>query len=127
MLTKDQEARKLAALHYEIEPDMMQIFRLSAGAEAEAKPEEPIKLLEVNQGTVATGIMPLKFDPLPSRDIHYATVIVEITPEEFAKLQARELTLPHGWVVGDLLPRPAVKLDEHAARVDPGLRTPGPG
>jgi hypothetical protein len=106
MLNKDEEARKLAEIHYQIEPEMQQIFRLTSGLGRETLPEEPIKLLEVSDSTIPTGIMPLWFGPLPERGIHFRVVIIEITPEEFNKLQKQELQLPNGWAIGDLLPKP---------------------
>jgi hypothetical protein len=105
MPTKDETARKIAEIHYQIEDGMVQIFRITAGAEAEEQPNEPVKLLEVNEGTIAGGVMPLRFGPIPARGIHFPSVIVEITPEEFEKIRTNELQLPPGWAVGDLLPK----------------------
>ncbi len=108
MTTKDEEARKLAEAHYEVEPGMTRIFRLIGDPNAKARPDEPIKLLEVNENSVPVGIMPLGFGPAPSYGIHYPSIIVEVTPEEFEKIRADELALPHGWTVGDMFPRPVV-------------------
>jgi hypothetical protein len=108
MTTKDEEARKLAEVHYEVEPGMIRIFRLIGDVDAEARAEEPIKLLEVNENTVPVGIMPLGFGPSPSHGIHHLSVIVEVTPDEYDKIRANELTLPDGWKVGELFPKPAV-------------------
>jgi hypothetical protein len=108
MDTKDEEARRLADSHYEVEPGISQIYRVTTSEELEAMDEEPIKLLEVNEFTIPSGIMPLKFGPLPSRGIHFRSIIIEVTPEEFRKIRTRELTLPAGWSVGELLPRPVV-------------------
>jgi hypothetical protein len=108
MTTKDEEARKLAEAHYEVEPGMTHVFRLIGDIHAETRAEEPIKLLEVNEKSVPVGIMPLGFGPAPAHGIHYPSIIVEVTPEEFEKIRADELTLPHGWTVGDLYERPVV-------------------
>jgi hypothetical protein len=108
MPTKDETARNIADIHYQIEDGITQIYRITSGAEAEERPNEPVKLLEVHEGTIPAGIMPLRFGPIPSRGIHYPSVIVEITPDEFAKVQARELKLPKGWTLGDLIPRATV-------------------
>lgn len=105
MSDKDEEARHLAAAHYTVEPGITLIFRLLASATAERKPYEPIKLLEVNEYTIPVGIMPLGFGPAPAHGIHFPSVIVEVTPEEFAKIEADELSLPEGWTVGELLPK----------------------
>lgn len=107
MVTKDEGARILAEAHYRVEPGITRIFRLSGTAEAESCPDEPIKLLEVNESSIPSGIMPLRFDAAPGRGIHWPSVIVEVTPAEFEKIRSRELALPDGWNIGDLLPKPA--------------------
>jgi len=66
MTDKEQEARRLAEAHYEMEAGVTQIFRLEGSADAEVRPDEPIKLLEVNEYTIASGIMPLHFGPAPA-------------------------------------------------------------
>jgi hypothetical protein len=109
---KDAEARKLAAAHYEVEVGITQIFRLTGTAEAEGLPDEPIKLLEVNENTIPAGIMPLGFGPAPTHGIHYPSVIVEVTPDEFQRIQSKELVLPKGWTISDLVPRPPGKNGE---------------
>lgn len=107
MPNKDEEAKLLAEAHYGVEPGIARIFRITASAEAEARPNEPIKLLEVNEFTAATGVMPLHFGPAPTSGIHFPSIIVEVTPEEFSKIESLELPLPNGWRVGDLVPKPA--------------------
>jgi hypothetical protein len=105
--TKDEAARRLAELHYEIEPYLTYIHRLVAPPEAEARAEEPVKLLEVSESTTPSGITPLGFPPYPDDDIHHAAVIVEVTPGEFEQVIAGRLPLPDRWVVGEHLPRTA--------------------
>ena len=83
---------------------MTQIFRIMGSAEAEVLPNEPIKLLEVNENTIPVGIMPLGFGPAPTYGIHYPSVIVEVTPDEYERIQSKELALPHGWTVSDSSP-----------------------
>ena len=101
------EARKLAEAHYRVEAGITRIFRIAGTPETESRPSEPIKLLEVSQSTIPSGVMPLQFGPAPASGIHYPSVIVEVTPEEFQRIQTQELALPEGWTVGELLPRPA--------------------
>ena len=106
MLTKDEVARNLARRHYQVEDGISTIIRINGNAEAEFCPNEPIKLLEVNANTVPSGVMPLQFGPAPDAGIDYASVIVEVTPEEFRKIQSRELKLPTGWNLGEVISRP---------------------
>ena len=105
MPTKEEEALELARKHYQIETGLTQIFRVAGSADAEGRPREPIKLLEVNENTVPSGIMPIQFGPSPASGLSYSSIIIEVTPDEFRKLQDRQLELPHGWTIGDAIPR----------------------
>ena len=107
MPDKELEARRLADAHYQIEDGITHIFRLYSAGHVETRPNEPIKLLEVNRNTIPSGVMPLQFGPQPSSGFHFPSVIVEVTPEEFDMIQAHQLPLPNGWTVGTELPRPA--------------------
>lgn len=105
MRTKDEEAKDLAQKHYQIEPGLTEVFRITAAPDAEDRPSEPIKLLEVNENTVPSGILPIQFGPSPASGLHYSTVIVEVTPDEYMQIRNAELALPDGWTVGDRIPR----------------------
>lgn len=105
MPTKDEEALALAQTHYQVEESLTHVFRILGESAAEAMPTEPIKLLEVNENTVPSGILPLHFGPSPASGLHYPIVILEVTPEEYGRIQSAELTLPHGWWIGDRIPR----------------------
>ena len=106
MPSKDEEARYLAGRHYEIEMGLSEVFRVIGPGDAELQASEPIKLLEVNEGTISTGILPIGFGPSPASGLHHSTIIVEVTPEEYQRIRSNELPLPHGWTIGDLIPRP---------------------
>ena len=103
---KARVAKDLAKRHYESETGLTKIIRLSGGAEVEVTALEPIKLLEVNENTFASGIRPLQFGPAPASGVMFPSVIVEVTPDEFNKIQTEELKLPRGWVLGEELPKP---------------------
>ena len=111
MATKDEEATSLAEVHYQIEDGLSGVYRVFGSASAEQSPSEPIKLLEVNANTVASGIMPIGFGPSPESGLHYPTIIVEVTPDEYSRLQTDDLRLPHGWTIGALIPRPSTYQD----------------
>jgi len=53
--------------------------------------------------TTEAGIMPIAMTADPSRRVNYASVVIEITPEEFERLKSGELQLPQGWRVADEL------------------------
>lgn len=105
MHDKDQVAAELARAHFSVEPDIVAIYRVVANQQREKRPSEPVKLLEVNANTVAAGICPVHFGPDPALGIDYASVVIEITPEEYESLVRGELTLPEGWKVADELRR----------------------
>ncbi len=83
----------IASLHGQMEPSLVAVYLLRSSRKEEA--DEPIKLLEVNQVAFAGGVIPVHFGPVG--EVPYPSVIIELTPEEFASLQAGELSLPHGW------------------------------
>ena len=92
--TKDEAARELVEWHFGVEPELKQVFRIVA--ENENAPGEPIKLLEVNAATVATGsVEPYAF--APSASVPFPTVIAEITPEELDCIRRGDIKLPEGW------------------------------
>jgi hypothetical protein len=101
-----EAAKELANLHYEVEAGLTQVFLLNDNAEAQAIPPDTIRLLEVNENTVESGIMPLYFGPAPASGIPFSSIIIEVTPTEFKKIQSNELKLPNGWEIGEALPRP---------------------
>ena len=98
-------ANNLANCHYQLEPGITQILRYRAQSNVQFARIEPIKLLEVNHNTVASGVLPLFFGPAPASGIPYPSVIVEVTPDEYKKIQLRELKLPAGWDVSEELPK----------------------
>ncbi|MBW3595701.1 MAG: hypothetical protein KY475_00335 [Planctomycetes bacterium] len=110
MPEKDEEAREMALKHFELEEGMRRIFRLTGSDECQ--PTEPIKLLEVNDYTVPSGIMPIQFGPAPASGVHFPSIILEVTPDEFEDIQADRLPLPHGWQIGEEFLRPTTTQSE---------------
>jgi len=94
-------ARRLARAHARIDPGITKIFRVLAANEQELLPTEPVKLLEVNKDTPANGVVPVTFGPDPVAGVHFSSVIVEVTPAEFKRIQNGELKLPGGWRLGN--------------------------
>jgi hypothetical protein len=102
---KDLAAIELAMRHFELEDGLVRVFRVHGSMAAEMRPGEPIKLLEVNEATSPSGVIPLYFGPIPARGINFPSVIIEVTPAEFEKIKASELVLPDGWTIGDEIRR----------------------
>lgn len=105
-VTKDQAARELANRHFEVESGLTHIFRLAVQPEVERNASEPIKLLEVNEATVSSGIVPLHFGPAPAHGIPFSSVIVEVTPDEYERILNQQLGLPRGWTIREEILRP---------------------
>lgn len=103
---KTAVAKELAKKHYQAEAGLQKVIRLTGSAEVEVRPYEPIKLLEVNANTVPSGVLPVRFGPAPASGIPYPSVIVEVSPDEFSKIQSHDLQLPKGWFLGEELPKP---------------------
>lgn len=109
--SRDEDAAKLAQSHYQIEPGLRAIYRLEG-----PDPNGPrIKLLEVNEYTVPTGIVPVGFAPHPPSGLHFPAVVIEVTPQEYEAIQHNQLSLPAGWEIRDLYDRPtdAVRADDN--------------
>lgn len=108
MANKQDVARELARRHYALEPGISRIFTIVDQSVNEEQPDAPIKLLEVNEATVPSGILPLYFSPAPATGIPFPTVIVEVTPKEYHEIENNRLTLPVGWTIGAELTREVV-------------------
>lgn len=100
MPNKDEVARLLANAHRDAEPAIVRIIRLVSSHEAEAR--EPVKLLEVNPATSPSGIFPIAFGAAPPA-VPYPSIVVEVTPDEFRRVERGELALPHDWRLGPTL------------------------
>lgn len=103
-MTKDETSHHLADAHFRLDPSIVRIFRIIETDEE--NPARPVKLLEVNAMTPELGISPIGMGADPARDVFYPSVVVEISPNEFDRLQRGELKLPHDWKLSDeLFPR----------------------
>lgn len=100
MPDKEQVARLLADAHREAEPGIVRIVRLVSRQEGE--PREPVKLLEVNPATSPSGVMPIAFAPDPP-SVPFPSVVVEVTPDEYARIAGGQLPLPNNWSLGTTL------------------------
>ena len=104
---KDRQATELARKHYVIEVGVTDVIRFTQNVDVEVRRGEPIKLLEVNENTVPSGIMPIQFAPSPASGITYPTTIIEVTPQEYERIKKHELALPAGWIHSTPIPRPS--------------------
>jgi hypothetical protein len=98
-MDKSEIARVLADAHRGVEPAISRIIRLVADGDRERDSGEPIKLLEVNPDTSASGIFPIAFGADPPR-IPFPSVVIEVTEGEFDEIRNGSLFLPDGWQLG---------------------------
>ena len=87
-----EAAIDLVQSHRDVEPNLRRIFfyRDPDGRE--------VRLVEVVDGSPsADDVLPFRFAPDESRGVHYPVVIVELSPEEFERVEQGELPLPPGW------------------------------
>ena len=101
--SKLETATDLAKKHFGVEPYLKHIFLLEPVDEED--PEEPIKLLEIVEGTLERGIEPIGFVADPAHGIEYPVVLVEISPSEFEGIPEGKLILDNEvWTIGKELP-----------------------
>jgi hypothetical protein len=98
-----EEAKALAWAHYQVEPGLRAVYRLEGLDPRDLR----IKLQEVNEQTVPTGIVPVGFAAHPHSGLHYPSVVIEVTPQEYEAIEQERLRLPDGWKVRDPYERPA--------------------
>jgi len=85
-------ARELVVAHREVEPNLRKVYFYADPAGLE------VRLVEVVDGS-PTGeeVMPFRFAPAPERGVRFPVVIVELSPEEFDRVEHGAMTLPPGW------------------------------
>lgn len=94
MADKKSVVTRLIRHHFDIEPEMKEIFWIRNKNEEDNC--EPIKLLEVNAATIYTGqVYPFAFGPVG--DISWPTIVAEIAPDELEEVQQGKMPLPKGW------------------------------
>jgi len=102
-MSKLETAKTLAKAHFAVEPNLKRIFLLESLDNND--PDDPIKLLEVVEGTIERGIEPIAFTADPQHGIGYSSIIVEISPAEYEGLCKGKLGFgDFKWALGDELP-----------------------
>lgn len=91
---KDKVADELIDWHFRVEPGTIAVYRIISPNEA--SPDEPIKLLEVNEETPETGRVDA-FVFGPTSDIPCSTVIAMVTDKEMQLIEEGKIVLPEGW------------------------------
>lgn len=94
MLSRHAAARTLIDWHFEVEPELREVYLIAP--DDASSPDEPIRLLEVNNATFPTGTIEA-FVFSPTDEIPFMTAIAEITPEELEFFVRNPEALPEGW------------------------------
>ena len=101
-MDKQAAAERLARKHKEWEPEMESVYLLISPNEERA--DEPIKLLEVVNGTRERGIEPIGFAPDPKAGLDYFLYIVEVSPRELEQIESGVLDFgKRDWRLGPRL------------------------
>ncbi len=101
---KLETAKRLAKAHFDVEPRLVRINLLEPLNDQDAN--DPIKLLEVLEGAMELGILPVGFPPDPERGIEYPTLVIEVSPKEYKAISEGRLGFGNrGWMMGEELSR----------------------
>ena len=95
-VSKKEAAERLIDWHFKVEPELREVYLIKPRDAA----DEPIKLVEVNGATVATGSLEL-FAFILTDEVPYRTFIAQITPDELTEFKSHPEKLPTGWTLGD--------------------------
>jgi hypothetical protein len=91
-------ARELVEAHREVEPNLRKVYFY-------ADPDgREVRLVEVVAESPTTDeVMPFRFAADRERGVPFPVVIVELSPEEFERVERGAMTLPPGWTERDEL------------------------
>ena len=84
--SKLETAKSLANAHFQVEPNLKRIYLIQPINDHD--PNDPIKLLEVVEGTIERGIEPVSFAADPARGMDYRLMIIEISPAEYESIRS---------------------------------------
>lgn len=87
--SKLEVAKRLAKAHFGVEPNLKSVYLIEPLDDED--PTDPIKLLEVVEGTIPRGIDPVAFTADPEHGIEYPSIIVEISPAEYEEIRKGKL------------------------------------
>jgi hypothetical protein len=100
--SKLETAKSLAKAHFGVEPNLKRICLLEPADNQD--PDDPIKLLEVVEGTIERGIEPVAFTADPAHGIEYPSIVVEISPTEYEAIRDGKLGFGNfHWTLGEEL------------------------
>jgi hypothetical protein len=97
--SKLETAESLAKGHFRVEPNLKHIHLIEPMDDHD--PNDPIRLLEVVEGSIERGIEPIGFTADPARGIEYPCIIVEISPAEYDSVRNGKVRFAdRDWTIG---------------------------
>ena len=100
--SKLETAKSLAKGHFRVEPNLKHIHLIEPLDDQD--PNDPIRLLEVVEGTFARGIEPVGFTADTTHGINYPSIIIEISPEEYETVRKDGFHFGNrDWTIGEEL------------------------
>jgi len=91
---RDVVVKDLVDWYFEVDPATSMVYMFVS--ENEDSPEEPLKLLQVNDETMETGRVDA-FLFAGTEETPFFTAIALVTPDEMKRIEAGEIALPEGW------------------------------
>jgi len=86
----DEVAKDLAEAHRKEDPETREVFLAPHAAE--------VRLVEVSGSLAPSGeVLPFRFAPSPEHGVPYASVVVLLSVDDWARLQKGDLKLPPDW------------------------------
>ena len=92
---RDSMARWYAQEHLKTDPGVASVYYLPTGAG-----DREIRLIEVNvlrAERTDAALEPIDFGVDRGTDAEHRLLIVDVTPKQWERMQARKLRLPDGW------------------------------
>lgn len=127
MATKEEQARQLAQMHYNMDSGLKHVFKITGSTDVELKPDEPIKLLEVNQDSFPSGILPLHNSARhPPRGCIFLTSSSRSLQKDLRRSSKILSSFPTDGKSGRKSLDPSGKaIDDRPRRLDKGIRSTG--
>jgi hypothetical protein len=93
MKSVPEVAKELAKAHVEDDPKTMDVYFVT-------DVDDEVRLVEVSGSLGGAGpgeVLPFRFKEQPEQGVPYPSVVVLLSPAEWAAVEKNELKLPAGW------------------------------
>lgn len=100
LFDRDSMAAWYASEHLKTDPGITAVYHLPEGSD-----DREIRLVEINRligERNDTGMEPIDFGIDFGTETQHKLLVLDVTPEQWKRIQSRELSLPPGWSVEGL-------------------------